>query len=148
FCVDRGPPRSSTAILSPVGPSSLARMPPVQPMPTMTTSTGGSLVAMVRAPSGHVLDAGGIGDVPVAVAVFLGVLGVVRQHAGEADHLPGGLILVAAVDRVREHPLHHVLIERDEERAARQIAGERDLAASEILEERLLLLRRAAREIL
>ena len=44
--VERGPPRSSTAILRPVGASSRAAMPPVQPMPTITMSTFGSFRVM------------------------------------------------------------------------------------------------------
>ena len=41
---------------------------------------------------------------------------------GKADHLPGRLVLVAAVDRIGEHALHHVLVEHVEEDAARQPA--------------------------
>src|SRR5262245_46603964 len=99
FCGTREPPRSSTVILRPVGPSSFARMPPVQPMPTMTMSTGGSLVAMCAPPSGHVCDADGIGGEAPSVVVGLDVLGVVRGDAGEADHLPADLVAVAAIDR-------------------------------------------------
>src|SRR5689334_15507551 len=114
FCVERGPPRSSATILRPVGASSLAMMPPVQPMPTIRISTGGSLVAMA-ASSGHIRDADGIGREAAAVAVLLYIFGVVGHHAREAQHLPGDLVLVAAVDRVGEHALHHVLIEHGEE---------------------------------
>src|SRR5262249_59791793 len=88
FCVERGAPRSSATILSPVGASSLARMPPVQPMPTMTISTGGSFVAMARSPSGHIGDADGIGGVASAVAVLLHVFGVVCHDAREAHPPP------------------------------------------------------------
>src|SRR5882762_9699895 len=111
FCVLRGAPRSSATILRPVCASSLARMPPVQPMPTMRMSTGGSFVAMMRPPSGHVGDADRIGGEPPSVAVLLHVLGVVRHHAREAEHLPADLVLVAAVDRVGKHALHHVLVQ-------------------------------------
>src|SRR3954453_16214439 len=111
FCVVRVPPRSSATILSPVGASSLARMPPVQPMPTMRMSTGGSFVAMVRPPSGHVGDADRIGGEPPSVAVLLYIFGVVCHHAREAEHLPTYLVLVAALDRVGEHSLHHVLVD-------------------------------------
>src|SRR4029077_16866243 len=45
--VSRGLPRSSATIENPVSPSSLARMPPFQPRPTMTMSTPLSRVAIV-----------------------------------------------------------------------------------------------------
>src|SRR5262249_5249803 len=94
-------------------------------------------------PSGHVRDADRIGRKAAAVAVLLYVLGVVRHHPREAQHLPGDLVLVAAVDRVGEHAFHHVLIEHAEERPPRQPAFERDLAGLQGLEERFLLLGRA-----
>src|SRR5262245_37152277 len=118
FCGERCAPRSSTRIFSPVGPSSLARMPPVQPMPMMTMSTGGSLVAMMHPPSRHIGDADGIGGEAPSVVVGLDVFGIVGGDAREADHLPADLVAVAAIDRVREHPLHHVVVEHREEGAA------------------------------
>src|SRR5438874_2570696 len=140
FWVERGPPRSSTAILSPVEASSLERMPPVQPMPTMTMSTGGSLVAMMRSSLlGHVDDADRVGGKPLALAEFFYVLGVVGQDAREADHLPTDLVLVAAIDRIGKQTLHHVFVEHAEEHAAGQAALECDLAVGQVLEKRLLL---------
>src|SRR5262249_17296213 len=111
FWVERWPPRSSTTIFNPVGPSSLAMMPPVQPMPMMTISTGGSLVAMIVLPSTHVCNADRVRHETATVAVFLDVLGIVGIDAGKAQHLPSDLVPVAAVDRVGKHAFHHVLIE-------------------------------------
>src|SRR5262245_62796306 len=48
--VSRQPPRSRPTTFSPESASSLARMVPVSPTPTVTTSTGLSLVAMPDAP--------------------------------------------------------------------------------------------------
>ena len=46
--LERGAPRSNATTLRPASVSSLARMPPVQPRPTMTTSTSPSFVVMAR----------------------------------------------------------------------------------------------------
>src|SRR5262245_37732679 len=118
-------PRSSATTFIPASASSLERMPPVQPSPTMTTSTSFSLVAMfvpccvdacpVRKTASHfsgharsaqVRNAKDVSGVLLA-AILLDVLAVHRDHAGEADHLPARLVAVAAVDRVGEHALHH-----------------------------------------
>src|SRR5262245_46991905 len=124
-------------------------IPPVQPRPTITMSTGGSLVAMtLTPPSGHVGDADRIGGEPPSVAVLLYIFGVVRHHTGEAQHLPADLVLVAAVDRIAEEALHYVLVEHAEEHAPRQPAVEGDLAGGQVLEERLLLFGRALVEAL
>src|SRR5262245_52970692 len=103
------PPRSSATTFNPAAESSFARIPPVQPSPTMTASTSLSLVAMASA---HVLDGDGRHGIFLA-AVFLDVLVVHRERAGEAQQLPAGLVAVAAVDRVGEHPLDHRLVHRD-----------------------------------
>src|SRR5882757_1716619 len=134
FWGERWPPRSSTTIFKPLGPSSLAMMPPVQPMPTMTISTGGSLVTMFVLPSTHVCDAGRLGDEAPAVVELLDVLGIVGMDAGEAQHLPADLVLVAAIDRVGKHAFHHVLVKQVEKCAARQSARKSDLAGGQILE--------------
>src|SRR3954454_3570146 len=88
FAVVRGPPRSRTAIFSPVGPSSFERMPPGQPMPTTTISTGGSFDAMARSPSGQVGDAGRLHGHALSFVELLHLLGVVRHHPRKANHLP------------------------------------------------------------
>src|SRR5437879_3268978 len=53
--VSRQPPRSRPTTLRPASASSFARMVPVRPTPTVTTSTGFSLVAM-RSPCGREHD--------------------------------------------------------------------------------------------
>src|SRR5712691_377302 len=123
------PPRSRATTFMPAALSSLARMPPVQPSPTMTTSTSFSLVVMSPS-SAHVRDADGV-DRVFLVAVLLDVLIVHRDHSGEADHLPARLVAVAAVDRVGEHALHDVLVHRREENARGRSVFERHLAGAQ-----------------
>src|SRR6266540_285469 len=103
-------PRSSATTLSPASVNSFARMPPVQPSPTMTASTSFNFVAILAAPSAHVRDADGIGGEGL-VAIFLDVLAMHRDRAGETDQPPARLVAVTAVDRIREHPFHHRLID-------------------------------------
>src|SRR5262245_58011297 len=103
-------PRSSATTFNPDSASSLARMPPVQPRPTITTSTSLSFVAMCRPPSAHVRNADRfIGE--RLILEFLDVLAMHRNRAREADQPPAGLVAVAAVDRVSEHALHHGLVD-------------------------------------
>src|SRR5215470_4528817 len=131
-------PRSSATTFKPASASSLPRMPPVQPSPTMTASTSFNFVAMSSSLA-HIRDADRIvGE--FLVAVFLHVLAVHRDRAGETDQLPAGLVAVAAVDRVGEHSFHHGLIDRGPEHARRRPALEGDLAGGEA-DEHLLLLR-------
>src|SRR5216684_4556673 len=115
-------------------------MPPVQPSPAMTTSTSFSLVAMSFPPSTHVRDAHGV-DRVFLVAILLDILVVHGDDPGEADHLPTRLVAVAAVDRVREHALHDVLVHRREENARGRPVFERHLAGSQSQEELLALAR-------
>src|SRR5215469_2148806 len=120
-------PRSSATTLRPDSASSFARMPPVQPSPTMTTSTSLSLVAMVRS-SAQVCDADRVVGKSF-VAIFRDVLAVDRDRAGKSEHAPARLVAVAAVDRVGEHAFHHGLVDRAPEGARRRAVLERDLAA-------------------
>src|SRR5262245_2774344 len=117
--VSRGPPRSSTTMERPVSASSLARMPPVQPSPTMTMSADLSFVAMT-ASSAQVPD-GLRGHVVRLVAVFPDVVLVHPDRAGEADHLPHRGVAIAAIHRVGEIPFHGVVQERAEEDARRHL---------------------------
>src|SRR5207244_10723195 len=70
---------------------------------------------------------------------LLDVLIVHRDHAGEADQLPARLVAVAAVDRVGEHALHDVLVQRGEENARGRPVFESDLAGPETQEKLLAL---------
>src|SRR5437879_9548547 len=103
-------------------------MPPVQPMPMTTISTGGSFIAIDRLPSRHVGNADGVSGETFSVAEFLHVLRIVGRNAGKADHLPSGLVSVAAIDRIREHSLNDVVVEHVEERSAGEVTGERDFS--------------------
>src|SRR5580704_15393653 len=96
--------------------SSAARIPPAAPTPTMTTSVfsvamasrplGRGLALRLQTHHGHALER--------VLALHVGL----REHglrAREADELPAGEILVAAIDRVREHAFHRVGAQRVEE---------------------------------
>src|SRR5262245_66499327 len=121
-------PRSSATTFKPDSTSSFARMPPVQPRPTITTSTSLSFVAMCRPPSAHVRSADRfIGE--RLVFEFLDVLAMHRDRAREADQSPAGLIAIAAMDWVGEHAFHHGLVHHRPELACRQSAVKGDAAA-------------------
>src|SRR6516162_2198772 len=107
--------RSSATTLSPASVNSFARMPPVQPNPTMTASTSFNFVTILP-PSAHVRDADGVGGEGL-VAIFLDVLAMHRDHPGETDQPPAHFVAVAAIDRIREHPFHHALIHGGPEHA-------------------------------
>src|ERR1700754_1640109 len=118
--------------------SSLARIPPVQPNPTMTTSTSLSFVLMAR-PSTHVRDAERLVRERLA-AILLDVIAMHCDDAGKADDGPARFVAVAAVDRVGIHAFDHRLIQRRPERAHRQPVVERDLAGGQA-DQHLLALR-------
>src|SRR5262245_37729820 len=138
FSGERAAPRSSATTWRPASASSLPRMPPVQPSPTMATSTSFSFVTIV-APSTHVRDADRLGR-EFLVAIFGDVFAMHRDHAGEADHAPAGFVAVAAVNRVGEHAFHHCLVDGAPERARRQAVVEGELAGGEGDEHLLALL--------
>src|ERR1700741_1679851 len=94
--VSRGPPRSSTTIERPVSASSLARMPPVQPSPTMPMSADLSCVAMALLRSAQVLDRLRF-DLVVLVAIFLDHVDIHPDCAGKADHLPHRAVAIAPI---------------------------------------------------
>src|SRR5215467_8534460 len=131
-------PRSSATTLRPASASSFDRMPPVQPRPTITTSTSLSFVAMVPSRSADVRDPDGIVGEEL-VAILLDMLAMHRDRAREAEHAPTRLVAVAPIDRVGEHALHHGLVQRAPERAGRQSAVEGELARRERDQHRLAL---------
>src|SRR3954452_13246637 len=122
----------------PASVSSLARMPPVQPNPTMTTSTSLSFVVMAR-PSTHVRDAKRLVRERLA-AILLDVIAMDRDDAGEADDGPPRLVAVAAVDRVGIHAFDHGLIHRRPEQTRRQPVVKSDFAGGQA-DQHLLALR-------
>src|ERR1700704_5316269 len=131
-------PRSSATTLSPASASSLERMPPVQPRPTTTTSTSFSFVTMSSS-STHVRDAERVGGKRL-VEILRDILAIDLDHAREVDQFPARLVAVAAIDRVREHALHHGLIDRGPEHPRRQPAVEGHLAGRQPDENLLALL--------
>src|SRR5215475_10481381 len=131
-------PRSSATTFKPASASSLARMPPVQPRPTITTSTSLSFVAMCRPPSAHVRNADRIIGERL-VLEFFDVLPMHRDRTREADQLPSGLVAIAAMDRVGEHAFNHGLIGHGPELAHRKPALEVDAAGREPLQHLLAL---------
>src|SRR5262249_58944869 len=101
-------PRSSATTLSPASVNSFARMPPVQPNPTMTASTSFNFVTILP-PSAHVRDADGVGGEGL-VAIFLHVLAMHRNHPRETDQPPAHFVADAPIDRIRKQPLQPSLI--------------------------------------
>src|SRR5579864_8508066 len=122
-------PRSSATTFNPASVSSLARMPPVQPRPAMTTSTSFSFVVMAR-PSAHVRDADGFARERL-VAILRHMIAMDRDDAGKADNGPSRLVAVAAIDRVGIHALDHGLVKRGPEHPHRQAVVEGDLAGGQ-----------------
>src|ERR1700733_13189246 len=122
-------PRSSATTFMPASVSSLARMPPVQPRPTMTTSTSLSLVTMA-CPSTQIGDAERLARERLA-AVVRNVIAVHRDGAGKTDDRPAGLVAVAAIDRIGIHAFDHGLVQRGPEGPHRQPAVELDLAGGQ-----------------
>src|SRR5436309_15239978 len=109
----------------PASVSSLARMPPVQPNPTMTTSTSLSFVVMAR-PSTHVRDAERLVRERLA-AILLHVIAMHRDDAGKSDDGPARLVAVSAVDRDGIHALDQRLIQRRPQQPRRQPVAKRIL---------------------
>src|ERR1700675_1456813 len=113
-------------------------MPPVQPSPTMTTSTSLSFVVMA-CPSTHVRDADRLVRERLA-SIFLHVIAMHCNDAGKADDRPSRLVAVAAVDRIGIHPLDHGLIKRRPEPPHRQSIVESYLGSGQA-DQHLLALR-------
>src|ERR1700744_442384 len=122
-------PRSSATTFIPASVSSLARMPPVQPSPTMTTSTSLSFVTMTR-PLAQVGDAERFARERLA-AIARDMIAMHGDGAGKADDRPTGLVAIATIDRVGIHAFDHGLVQRGPEHPLRQPAVELDLAGGE-----------------
>src|SRR3984957_13108511 len=133
-------PRSSATTFRPDSVSSFARMPPVQPNPTMTTSTSLSFVVMAFPPLAHIRDADGLVGERLA-AILRDVVAMHRDDAGKADDGPSGLVTVADVNRIGIHALDHRLIKRGPEHPHRQAVVEGDLAGGEVGQNLLPLIR-------
>src|ERR1700761_5566624 len=133
------PPRSSATTFMPASVNSLARIPPVQPRPTMTTSTSLSFVVMAG-PSTHVRDAERLVRKWLAAKRF-DVVAMHRDDAGKADDRPARLVAVAAIDWIGIHAFDHRLVQRGPERPDRQAAVELDLAGRQA-DQHFLALRR------
>src|SRR5262245_31222794 len=142
----RSGPRSRPTTVRPALVNSRARIEPVQPMPTMTASTSFKRVAMAIAPSRKVGDRLWLDEI-APVAILIDAVGVERRQARIADHLPGGLVAIAAIDWISQEAFHHQVDERIEELPAIEIA-ELGLAALERLERVLALLRAEPMEVL
>src|SRR5215207_3146576 len=141
----RSPPRSRPTTVRPALVSSRAMMLPVQPMPTMTASTSFKRVAMAVS-SRKIGDRLRLGDVALT-AILLDCIGVSCRQAGEAHHLPGDLVAVAAIDRIGKETFHDDGEQRLEELLAVEI-GEFGLSAFQRLERLLALCRVEPIEIL
>src|SRR3954471_65415 len=151
--VSRQRPRSRPTTCNPASASSLARIVPLKPTPTITASTGFSLVATsVLFHEQHVLRVTVLVERALAFqdvddrhrqrvvrhAVLLDMLRVDGGYAGKADQLPADLVAVAAVDRIGEEALDGVVEEQVEEETRRHRL-ERNLALVERAQHFLLL---------
>src|SRR5262249_2931898 len=94
-------------------------MAPVHPMPTMTASTSLSLVAIV-ASLRKVRERARRRDVALVV-IGIDLIGIGRRQAREAEHLPAGLVAVAAIHRVGEETLHDHAVHPVEERGRGEV---------------------------
>src|SRR3569832_1294863 len=134
-------PRSSATTLRPASVSSLARMPPVQPNPTMTTSTSLSFVVMAAPLLAHVRDAEWLIGKRLA-AILRDVVAMHGDDARKADDGPSRLVAVAAVNRIGIHALDYRLIKRGPEHPYRQAVVEADLCGREADQDLLPLVSR------
>src|SRR4029450_11767326 len=99
----RSSPRSSPTTVSPALVSSRAMMLPDQPMPTITASTAFIVLAIAVPPrcSGKIGDRLRL-DHDLLAAIFQRLVGIGRRKARIADHPPGDLVAIAAIDRIGE----------------------------------------------
>src|SRR5579862_2268206 len=90
--------------------SSLARIEPVHPSPTIATSLCASrwviVASTLRIPLGSTLNA--YGGQWVGFVVTRDPVAIVVAGARKSDHLPGHHVAITAVDRIGEEPLLHV----------------------------------------
>src|SRR5262249_11458042 len=91
----------------PALPSSAARMPPAAPTPTMTTSVF-RLPWLASSPSTGLSLKSDDGQRRERSAALHVGRGEFHLPAGESHQAPSGEVLVAAVNRVGEHPFHRV----------------------------------------
>src|SRR6185437_12748373 len=115
--VSRHGPRSIATTLNPAPVSSCARIEPVQPRPTITTSVAGNFRVMISIPptqgSGWLRSPfGSAGNADrgqrIAFVVPFDPVPVIIAGSGKSDHLPADHVAVATVDRVCEEPLLRV----------------------------------------
>ena len=121
--------------------SSCARIEPVQPSPMMTTSFVAACApclasGLVGVHSAAPDDADG--RMGIALVVTADPVAVIVTGAREADHLPRAHVAIAAVDRIGEKSLLHVLEQALEERLAVD-AVELERAALEALNDGVLV---------
>src|ERR1700722_1066593 len=139
-------PRSSATTLSPALVSSRATMLLLQPAPTRTASTAFIVLAIDPSPSAEVRDRLRL-DVDFLAAIGFRLGAVARRQAGIADHAPGHLVAIAAIDGVGEEAFHRRLVERLEKRLGVEV-GELRLPLIHRLERGVAVGRREPVEIL
>src|SRR5689334_23008802 len=104
-------------MLRPDSDSSCARIAPVQPKPTIRTSTFGSGVAISTfAPIRPAAD--GDRRQGIRLAVALDEPSLIVASAGKTNQFPTRHVSVAAVQRIGKESFLHVLQEHGEERLA------------------------------
>src|SRR5579859_1558278 len=127
--------------------SSCARIEPVQPSPTITTSVDGSVRVMTGIPrcgGASMRDPiGPAGDADrrqrEALVVAVDPVAIVVAGAGKAHHLPADHVAIAAIDRIGEEALARVVQQLLEE-SFRAGAVELGRALLEAAEHLILLL--------
>src|ERR1700712_3727880 len=144
--VSRQGPRSRQTRSRPDSISSFKRIEPAQPRPITTASVRGSLVAIslaLRFPVGTTGDAQRL-QIDRLVVDF-DIIPVIVACAGEAEHLPGSHVLVAAVDWISKKSFHRVLQHGGEKLLAGN-ALELDIALFQPLQDGILLVAGEPRE--
>src|SRR5262245_39274873 len=137
-CVRERPPQAEATKLAAEVVRILRRVSMAPPLPSRGTSLAQPFLRKIR-------DRLRLDEIAL-VAILIDAVGIERRQARIADHLPGRLVAVAAVDRIGEEPLHHQSEQRIEEFAGVEI--ELGFAGFERLERVLALLRAEPMEIL
>src|SRR5262249_47157553 len=138
-CVRERPPQAEATKLAAEVVRILRRVSMAPPLPSRGTSLAQPFLRKIR-------DRLRLDEIAL-VAILIDAVGIERRQARIADHLPGRLVAIAAIDRIGEENLHHQSEQRIEEFPAIENA-EFGLAGFERLGRVLALLRAEPMEVL
>src|SRR5262245_34134901 len=138
-CVRERPPQAEATKLAAEVVRILRRVSMAPPLPSRGTSLAQPFLRKIR-------DRLRLDEIAL-VAILIDAVGVERRQARIADHLPGRLVAIAAMDRIGEEALHHQVDERVEELPAIKLS-KLGLAGFKRLERVLALLRAEPMEVL